>query len=463
MKKALTLTALLLVALIAATVAISMLIMDGKDKIEIAQQTLYGDKTAADGIVLDIESNYRRYLFWNTRYIEGAEPKTHTTYTFYDIQQRFDHKNDTHPMEIQDDIMYGYDKDLDWGITKAYNELYDQVKPGEQKEMEINLTDYYDFYPISVFINIPNNYMGWSSSVLHSNDESLKYDHGRYISPFTEYFKIPILPESRMTISIGKSQSGNSISTGGSYRGTDYFELYSHSVQNERAFFFVFDAHTNNNNLVDTSQIKGGFGIYMLPYTVSGKDTEICVDDIQTVFGLDPNAHIIELEISDDGRLMYLYTIENGIYTLTVIDATTYKQVQKLQIGKAGERGDRYSHYRGDGFIAFMLDRFDLYVYTQNPDSTYSFGFKTEIDRNDEEIYYLAKADLFLNCDGERLVVCKLDTNKTDYSTYSLSMMVYTKDGLQYMGRYTPSLMLGGRSNDIVSFSNYDYLTIAFE
>ncbi|MBR4954638.1 MAG: hypothetical protein IKY46_01840 [Clostridia bacterium] len=463
MKYALSIIAVLLVLLITATAVISSIIMDGKDKVTISAETIYGDESAARGITLDMDTNYRRYLFWHTRYSVDAPETVQTEYTFYDIQQRFEHVDNSHPMEMQDDIKYGFDKSLNWGITKAYNELYAQVKPGEQKEMEITLSDYYDYYPLSVFINLPGSYKGWSSHVLYSSDESLKNDHGRYITPFTEYFRIPVLPESRLIISIGKSISGNSVSTGGGYSGEDHYYITTHSVKTEDAFYFVFDAHTNTDRLVDTSLIKGGFGIYKLPYTHSGKEYEVLVDSLQTVFTLDPYAYIIELEISDDGRLMYLYTIENGIYTLTVIDATTYKQVQKLQIGKVGEREDRYSHYRGDGFITFMLDRFDLYVYTQNPDGTYSFGFKTEIDRNDEEIYYLSKADLFLNCDGERLVVCKLDTNKTDYSTYSLSMMVYTKDGLQYRGRYTPSLMAGGKSNDTVYFSNYDYLTITFE
>jgi len=463
MKKALSITCVLLAVLIAATAAVTAVIMSGKDKISVTQQTLYGDESAACGITLDIDTNYRRYLFWNTRYSVDAADVVQTDYTFYDIQQRFEHVDNSHPMEMQDDIKYGFDTSLNGGITKAYNQLYNEVKPGEQKEIEVALSDYYDYYPLAVFINLPGNYMGWSSHVLYSNDESLKADHGRYITPFTEYFRIPVLPESCLTISIGKSISGNSVSTGGGYTGSDHFEIYTHSVQTDDAFYFVFDAHTNADRLVDTSLIKGGFGIYKLPYISSGDGYEVCVDSMQTVFTLDPNAYIIELEISDDGRLMYLYTVENGIYTLTLIDASTYEQVQKLYIGKAGEQESRYSHYCGDGFIAFMLDRFDLYVYTENPDGTYALSFKTEIDRHEEEIYYLTKSDLFLNCDGERLVVCKLDTDKTDYSTYSLCMMVYTKNGLEYRGRYTPSLMSGGKTNDTVSFSNYDWLTINFD
>ena len=82
MKYALSITAALLVLLIAATAFIACDVMGRRDKVTVESETVCGDRSQAYGITLNMENTYRRHLFWNTSFIEDAVPVAQTEYTF---------------------------------------------------------------------------------------------------------------------------------------------------------------------------------------------------------------------------------------------------------------------------------------------------------------------------------------------------------------------------------------------
>ena len=93
-----------------------------------------------------------------------------------------------------------------------------------------------------------------------------------------------------MEISVGKSTDGGWVSSGSGSTESDRFDLYTVSAVADNACYFAFDAHTQLENLVDVSQIAGGFGIYCLPFdsTPEGEDSSfpLLTEELATVYPL---------------------------------------------------------------------------------------------------------------------------------------------------------------------------------
>ena len=93
------------------------------------------------------------------------------------------------------------------GLVLAYQELYAAVGPGEEKEKEIYLRDYMEFYPISVTADLPGTSFSSGSSRLW--DGEMEPGTESYVAgKIGEFFKIPVLPDERWSISLGKNDSG---------------------------------------------------------------------------------------------------------------------------------------------------------------------------------------------------------------------------------------------------------------
>ena len=458
----------ILVLLIAATAFIVCDIMSAKDQVTVECETLYGDRSQAHGITLDMEATYRRHLYWNTRFSEGNEPKAETRYTFYDIQRDIDYNHPTDPLSMNDDVYYGIGEEDGWGLPKLYMDMLRQVPAGQESERTVRLLDYYQYYPLSVFVNIPSNYLGWSSNIVYSGDDSLMSRYGDYITAFNDFFRIPVLPTEYFTIAVRRNAAE---STYASYdrSGEDIFTMETQSVQSEDAFYFAFDAHTQSKNpyseeysdrTVDTSCIKGGFGIYKLPYMMGEKrlnDIDIQVDGLKTVFPLDPHSYIVELKLSEDGSLLYLFTIENDILHVTVIDTETYTMQQKVRLGSAKNRYG-IDYYVYEDFMVIYSDYEQLlYVLSRDEHGLLTFDFAAEMNRHDENITHEQKT---FGYDGERLVMCTPHSGRGD--TY-IKMLVYTKRGLVYHGQYTLSLSSGEWNMYNIVFSDSNFATVSFE
>ena len=466
MKYALSITAVLLALLIAATVFIACDIMGRSDKVTVECEDSYGDRSQAYGITLNMENTYRRHLFWNTRYTEGTVPVTQTEYTFYDIARSYDFRRKSDPLMMSLDFPTGEDAVRIWDLENYYSDVIAGLEPGEEVEKSLLLLKVCSYYPLSVFINLPYSYLGWTSNVLQSGDEDLINEHGWNATVFSEFFKIPVSGGELCTVTMSRHDYRDTVSITAKrgakdfYTPGDSFKLETQSVQSDDAFYFIFDAHTGGGAVVNTSEMKDGFGIYKLPYGFDEKhaDLELYVDDLETVYDLDVGDYILELEISEDGKLLYLFSVENSILCITVIETDTYTQVQKVPVSQVKYNGAQVTYALRDGYIAVMTDRQWMHVLSRDGQGMLKVDFTAELNTHGENIEWLYDGEFAMGYDGERLVLCTLGYDDRQY----VDMNVYTKDGLVYRGKYTLSLNNYSFEENISFFGDY-FLTISFE
>ena len=167
----------------------------------------------------------------------------------------------------------------------------------------------------------------------------------------------------------------------------------------------------------------------------------------------------MELEISEDGKLLYLFTREQEKLYITVIDTVTYTALQKLPVAKMEYRRE-YPYIIKENCIVGLVDNNWLYVLSRDEQGLLELDFITEINKHGEDIQWFNDDHMSIGYDGQRLVIC-MESYTSDGE--NMNMFVYTQNGLEYHGRYKLSLNRGGTSNDIIYFSGSLFQTITFE
>ena len=161
MRKSLALFLVLLVFVIGGTCYVSADLLKEKDKVQITETVVLGGKSAVEGVKVERNVKYDRYIRWNTTYVVGEEPKCDTVYTF-DEQGRLREEGNYRysGLELYTNVIRAFDdasekaEDLT-GVDRAMKELFDETEPGQENSKIIELKDYLDFYEYEITIDLP--------------------------------------------------------------------------------------------------------------------------------------------------------------------------------------------------------------------------------------------------------------------------------------------------------------------
>ena len=159
MKKIIAVVLLLSVLSVAAFCMIGGTVSEEKANVTINENIIYGDKSYANGVTVFTRAHYDEHLFWNTTYTIGETPKISTDYEFHYSPQYEYGERSYQALTLDVDFKYGVDTRTPAeecvGLQKAYRELYDELKPGEQGKKSIYLQNYYTYYPVRISIDLP--------------------------------------------------------------------------------------------------------------------------------------------------------------------------------------------------------------------------------------------------------------------------------------------------------------------
>lgn len=432
------------------------------DNVTFKETVLYGDRNAAKGLNLKLYTNQSSQLFWDTTCKFDDEVAVNTEYNFYPMNHHIDFPESSYGISLMcnpDVVMYTEESTMNQtGLAGAYKELFDTLKPGEEKEKTIFLKDYMDYYEFDISFNFPNcATYGNTTELLYSEPEMLKADpYLIALNDIKEYFKIPVLDTETHVISIGKHANGHLSTTGGGTGEGERFNLESWSVSTDNTCYFAFNPRSTEGNLIDLSELPEGFGIFALPFTRVSNDvtfdfSTVKTDHISMVYNLDPSAEIYGLDIDESNTKLFLYTIEDGKLWMTVIDIATMSTLQKFSLIET-TKDSWPSIYNYSDFIAvFHSYKEQITVFALNEKQEYEFQFTCDFQPAEDMEYYWYPAGLAY--DGERLATTGTLRNYSfgnkDYCDFYI--MIYDKDGLQYLGRFDNSLD-SGLDNDW-----YDY------
>lgn len=461
MRKALIFLALLLALSIGGTVCLSNAAYAARDQIAVTATHHYGDVSALEGAELLLHANYEHRLFWDVAYDFTAQS--------VDTQYRYEPRR---VYEVGESNYYGvsmyaeavylldyYEEETEelgkW--ERMTREAVEATPNGTEMSHIFRLADYADFYEWTLSVDLPY-------PISHSDpydtywltDVELKV-----ANDLREFFKIPVLENEYVEISVGKDEAGNIISMGSgsgvnpapldNINSGDWYSPWQNNAVTDEACFFLFEGTSTNGVPMDFSHVPGGYGIYRLPYEepTYGEygdmvDTGIRSEQLEMVYALPQDIRVVHFVPSNDGSRLLLFTQENEECILTVIDTSTFETLQRFAVCDYPEEGWIWIHEEEDFFVAVAEDGTTNCLYTlilpdESGDYRIEFSVGASLGRFPEESM---EHDVYMAYDGERLLRVALLYEYGQYylESCAFSAAVYDETGLLYCGVYQTGL-----------------------
>ncbi|MDY5594298.1 MAG: hypothetical protein SPF59_01335 [Oscillospiraceae bacterium] len=465
MRKSLILTLILLVLAIGGFGAAHAAVNAQKDAVVITETTAAGDPAAAEGVRVQLRTKCAGHLLWETHYAAGAPDGTYTDFTFsYRTLQ--DSEESYAGLDLYTIWNYSYGGPL--GETaderekpqlKLFRDVASRLGDASQRMETLALRDYYEFYPLDGYLDLP---------ALRENGGTPLV--AEYV-PIQSFFRIPVPEDVRVTVTVRRDSETKYYDCAVTAVPGSGWNLWTNSVvAGDDTVYFALGFRTENGDIVDTSRIPGGVGIYRLSVAEEPASLE-------TVFPLDPADEVSDLHLSADGRRLLLITLEGDTYYLTVIDLETMTALQKLPVLEdAVDSGFRCADYKDDflvvQFYTEPLEQHDEHgtlvmhfdaepqhrfvVITAPETGNYAVALRGDVDANDGAWQgYEGSTEMDFN--GEALVIAAPWYEGIVPRGFWLS--VYGADGLRYSGRYASSLM-ADQPEDTVSSDHTCMFTI---
>lgn len=452
MKKFIALTLALVLLAIGAITAITAEIGSHDNTVTHTEKVIWGDPSAVEGAVVKSVSHYQNHLVWNSVYTVGKG--TETEYKFHFVKHYSNGKPRLSGFLLHTDIAYGFNLNepasKQTGIARVYKELYDSLDYDEQGSKTIRLADYYDYYPISVNINLPS--LLWNATAESFSDgrsvisTAQNQNDKKVYDDICNFFKIPVVDTEYVDISVSKHHGNNvGFGHGWSDKESDHYAIDTQSAYTDTVCFIAVSNRTLNGEIMDFSNIPGGYGIYALPY----EGAKLKSEELAMVYKLDEDAVVNHITVSTDNSKLLLTVVEGGASYFEVVDIATMTQLQKFKIND----GSHYIVYPNEGFIAYEFENHIAVIEEKN--GIYELAFVADkffADHTDNEYFYF-RSGAALDFDGEKLIVVdNILTDQTWYDSCGFFMAVYDKNGLQYFGEYESSLDV-----NLSSSSNYNF------
>lgn len=503
MRKALTVfLALVLVCGCGAALA-AQAVSAPREEITFQEHVFSGDPAAADGLTVQLKAGMQHKANWeSTVQFSAQDYRTETSFRFLPAGQAEQPEMSYRGVEINfyRDAATSGDADA-FGFSDAYQALLDTLSPGESGSRTIRFADYYDEYPFEFYIDLPGvryeTLADWEDA-----SEDSDWPGERAQAALGRYFRIPVLPDEYIQLGIDKDMdgtgSGRSIS---SVREGDRFWMNTECVITDDACFFWFGNRTDQDRLIDTSRIPGGYGVYMLPYGplapdaeasafYGGNENEVYTDRLTCFFPVDPETRIEHLGLTPDKTRLLLHTVENNMYYVTLIDCKTGAALQKLAISDFDPKDNYVNITETADFVCIQQTQGRICVLTQNADGLYQLALRSDYSPDDlyAPVYATVRAMAF---DGKRLAIVNNDETVlsndgpsaaaylagstealiTPDGTYvdncGFILIVFDETGLAYSGGYVSSLegcnYVNGRAMRYEDLIQPDTITLSWQ
>ena len=474
-----------------------------REEILFQEHIFSGDPAAADGLTVQLKTGMRYKLNWeSTVQFSAQDYRAETEFRFLPAGQAEQPEMSYRGVEINfyhDASTTGSD-DV-FGFSTAYQSLLDTLSPGESGSMTIRFADYYDEYPFEFYIDLPGVRYGTLAGWEDASEDS-DWPGERAQAALDRFFRIPVLQDEYVELGIDKNMDGTgSARSISSVREGDRFWMNTESVITDDACFFWFGNRTDNDRLVDTSRIPGGYGVYMLPYGpldpdaeasafYGGNENEVYTDRLTCFFPVDPETRIEHLGLTPDKTRLLLHTVENNIYYVTLIDCKTGDTLQKLAISDFDPKDNYVNITETADFVCIQQTQGRTCVLTQDADGLYQLALRSDYSPDDlyAPVYATVRAMAF---DGTRLAIVNNDEtvlandgNRTKSylagttealitpdGTYvdncGFILTVFDETGLAYSGGYVSSLegcnYVNGRAMRYEDLIQPDTITLSWQ
>lgn len=468
-------------------------------EVHLTEETLMGSRTAAEGIKVGYRADAGEDLHWTASYDFGSgettsvfkrgEMEVTTVRSVYEDYRFMDGAGLPYTTRIENPVL----KRMQDGKVQQF---YDGLK--EDASGEIRLADYVDYYPISFRFQ-------FGAKKYNSSDmlTGLKFYEGQHdgVNKASEYdedvqlyvdlnrfFPIPVIENEYQKYQASKDGVKVETTLG---QDTDYYQFDPMIVLQEEnlmdgetwehpdlvegkalgkdenyagktadqynlknRLLFVVNNRTANGELVDTSKIAGGYGIYELPVetraTASVRygnrsstvpNPKPLSDRLSMVYPLDEDMEYVEMTMSPDHRYLAVFFVEDGDYYVELIDADLWKKQGVFRMFKATEK---LTYAWGeDGSLAVTNLQDEIAVFVKETD--YQRMYQGTVPEHFDDVFF--DQGLVITVNDGRIAMVQ-NPLAGDVREPELTCAVIDKTGILYWGTLNSNIKDSGSIQD---------------
>ena len=333
------------------------------------------------------------------------------------------------------------------GAAERVQEIKRALPADGETTQDLKLKDIFRYYPIEGDLTGTSIWAASLDNAVYASEDSVKLGQDlnhflRIPIPETESsgFEVIKYPEGSMNFNYYQGKENCS-------QQEDHFDFRSIACSTPDAVYFTFNTHTDDGDVVDTSLIPGGYGIYRLPYD---REKEIFLSEkLEMVYALDPKKQYTDIYASPDGAKLFLVSqaarlaavgVKEVQATAEIIDVRTMQCDHREEIVCSEDAALGYD--AGDYLI--FRGRSELCLYTYQDGS-----YKKELMLADVDFRKPALQNLFYDnrCrtayDGKRLSIlgeADFDIEDDDNTMWlwetagTVEVAVLDASGLAYYG-----------------------------
>lgn len=440
----------------------------------ITEKTIVGDAAAAAGLSASFGMGLQNQLYWRNVYTYGgADDGADVQETAFSRKNPFpaDKKGPVPYVRLTgymtsgnalDDILtdpaegYPIRQELlaqvrqeffTAGAAERVQEIKRALPADGETTQDLKLKDLFRYYPIEGDLTGTSIWAASLDNAVYASEDSVKLGQDlnhflRIPIPETESsgFEVIKYPEGSLNFNYYQGKENCS-------QQEDHFDFHSIACSTPDAVYFTFNTHTDGGDVVDTSLIPGGYGIYRLPYD---REKEIFLSGkLEMVYALDPKKQYTDVYASPDGAKLFLVSqaarltavgVKEVQATAEIIDVRTMQCDRREEIVCSADTALGYD--AGDYLIFRGWSELCLYTYQDG-------SYKKELMLTDVDFRKPALRNLFYDnrCrtayDGKRLSIlgeADFDIEDDDNTMWlwetagTVEVAVLDASGLAYYG-----------------------------
>lgn len=465
-----------LVLSVGAVIGLAVSLTRQQDQVEIIEEFSYGDKTVVEGLTVWARMGYGYQDFWEITHTMGEQGETVVrTYTW---EERDQIPSITKSEYKEFDVMQSGANSTEHTIEGKFSkvngldamvaDVAGRTARGTTHQETLKYSDYMEYYPMYMTLFFGDIYS-------KEGNEYVKMVYDWHLTPafaqaFHRFFRIPVIPESQVTISVTKDQDGKVIAEEMERDSITPWSIMA-SVETETGWYFGFH-DGGEGRKIDTSHIPGGEGIYYMP--VEEENGYRCVrpERLSTVISLEEIDYVYGLYTDESQETLFVSVWQEDRNLLYIYDLATMEMIQKLDMNEYGALGGIEDVYPFDDFL--LIDSNMYWLLERQESGRYELKFRVPQTLTYEQRVlgrpkgvYLE--DAVIDYNGEQLLIggwrfgeSSEDSQKKDGFYLSL----YDETGLIYYGLYKTSLDTGRSYEDMwyaCEPDGYDNFHIAWE
>lgn len=442
MKKVLCFLFALVILITSLTVVAGKSLFDESENITYRLVDEWGDRQYLSGITADIDYSYYTILNWDAEFSPAGESKA--TLTF----DRWNKSSVTYYHSGLSSVMFGIHdlKFMNKDLKAELDALKAEAKnPGDIRTKNLKMKDYFEYYPVNIGLYLGDISVDWQSG--RGFDYPGKYnfygitaERGQgFIDAVNSFFKIPVSDDAVIETTV-YTGDGGSHSWHTSHENAFDFYFYGAVFSDTVYFTFSNELSSSDNEkrlVVDTSLIKGGYGIYAFPYT----SDDINYEALDTVYSIPADSTVKALFHDETRNELYLALYEKDRYVLHIIDRETMTDITVIDLFElttdAYVRVDQY-----EDFFVFIKNETEFtIVKRENEDFSKAFSGEMPDETVADRDYFTHRSKFAF--DGERLVALTVERSGDEeikIMSIQPDIMVFTDEGVQYYGKWVCSL-----------------------